>query len=161
MYRFRPWTQHIGEKSRIMPGILKRSDYITRIFRVQALSGERGPFPSFPAGVRRFCGKCYFCYFFITGLLPLGTPSKLRVLHIIHKVIHIVMSTAKCSEKFRFGLSAVRMEKIRGISGLQLTSPVFSCMITVEVILKTILWGVLYDLQNRERQQLRPAHERV
>ena len=57
------------------------------------------PFPPFPGGFRRFCKKCYFCYFFITDLLPFGTPSKTRVLHIIHRVFHIVMSTVESGKK--------------------------------------------------------------
>lgn len=158
MCLFRLRAQHIGGEPPEMPRILKRFDYITGTPKVQPPPAASLPFPPFPGPDRRFSQKCYFCYFFITAPSPSRTPSGKGVLHIIHRVVHTVMSTVDSGKKFPFPPPA---KFPGGISLLRLTTRRESCMITVDVISKTILWGVTYDLQNRERQQLRPAHERL
>ena len=150
---FRLRAQHIGGKAPVLPRILKRFDYITRSPPVQPPPAAASPFPPFPGPGRRFFGKCYFCYRFITAPSPDRTPSGKGLLHIIHRVVHTVMSTVDLGKKFLLPPRRVRrgLPPLPGKNSLlfflfRLTSGAESCMITEDMISKTILRGVLYDL---------------
>ena len=117
-------------------------DYSTGTRPVQPPWRNGLPFPSFPGLVCPFSDKCYFCYSFIIPLSLPGTPSGKGVLHIIHRVIHAVMLTAVLGKKSPFPLGKFS----GGFFRFQLTIRRKYCMITEYTILKTILWGALYDL---------------